>query len=681
MKIRFILIIIGLGLLFMGYCGQPSREKRKIKLATDNAALQPGTGNKATVLKLAAAEKKNIVILTFDNQTGNKNLDWLSQGIADMLIRDLSQSPHLNVVSLQRLYDINQQQNLRSLQAPDDRSLAKIITETGAEAIVKGSFAMQKDTLLITIQLYDVNSQVWKATGRVRGYGLENVFGIIDDVSQQIRSNLRLSLEEKDFKIADITTKSLEAYQHYSRGIDLVYKAYFGEAVRSLEQAIAADSTFAMAHLWLSIVYQMVGRDPEAKTAIARAVQFAGHASPKEQMKIRWISYLNDDNHDAAFNTLIQLVQEYPDDKELHYQLAGNYYYRRELSRAMAELRTVFALDPNYVMAYLLQSYVFQQAAKYDSAILSLERAIAIAPKEAAPYFNLGEIYSGRGDHRQAAKYFQKALRVKPNFYHASLALAQLYLETGNYKAAREKYLATLTILPSEELKATVYAGLASIDRAQGKYQAAIGHLKHALQFPSSQQGKASYWGMIAGIYLRSGQPDSALAIARNLLAGDPNNFYLYNVLCDAWLKKGQIDSARQWFHHLDQFIQKSKYEILRTLLYQLQAKISAAEGNPATAIDYYQKILATNPEATSVWENIGKVYLDSQQPRLAIESYQKFLEHNPNEALAKYHLGLAYAAAGDPKRAKRMMREFLQDWEYADPDIPEIIHAHRYLN
>lgn len=123
----------------------------------------------------------------------------------------------------------------------------------------------------------------------------------------------------------------------------------------------------------------------------------------------------------------------------------------------------------------------------------------------------------------------------------------------------------------------------------------------HALRFPSSQQGKASYWGMIAGIYLRSGQPDSALAIARNLLDSDPNNFYLYNVLCDAWLKKGQIDSARQWVHYLDRFIQKSKYEILRTLLYQLQAKISAAEGNPATAIDYYQKILATNPEATSI--------------------------------------------------------------------------------
>lgn len=681
MKLRFILLA-GLCLLSILQCDQPSGEKRKIKLAADNnTSLLPGSGNTATVLKLEATQKKNIVILTFDNQTGNKNLDWLSQGIADMLIRDLSQSPHLNVVSLQRLYDISQPLNIASLKAPDGRLLMKIITDTEAEAIVKGSFAMQKDTLLIAIQFYDVASRAWSATDSVRGYGLENLFGIIDDVSRQIRSDLRLSLAEKDFKIADITTNSLEAYQQYSLGIDRLYKAYFGDAVQALEQASAADSTFAMAYLWLSIVYQMVGRDHDAKRAIARAVQFAGHASPKEQMKIRWISHLYHEDHDAAFNMLIQLVEEYPDDKELHYQLAGNYYYRQELDRARVELKKVFALDPNYVMAYLLQSYVFLHDARYDSAILSLEKAIAIAPKEAAPYFNLGEIYSDRGDHRQAEKYYQKALTVKPDFYHASLALAQLYLETGNYQAAREKYLATLTILPSEELKATVYSGLANIDRSQGQYQAAIGHLKQALQFPSSDQGKASYWGMIAGIYVRKGQPDSALAIARNMLAVDPNNFYVYSVLCDAWLKKGQIDSARQWVHHLDRFIQKSKYEILRNLLYQLQAKISATEGNSAAAIDYYQKILATNPEATGVWENIGRVYLDNHQPLQAIESYQKFLERNPNEALAKYYLGLAYAAAGDSKRAKRMMREFLKSWENADPDIPEVISAQNYMN
>ncbi|MDZ7319259.1 MAG: tetratricopeptide repeat protein [candidate division KSB1 bacterium] len=680
MKVRSILII-GLSLLFSLSCEQPSAEKRKIKLAADHSPSLPASGNKATILKLDATEKKNIVILTFNNQTNNKKLDWLSQGIADMLIRDLSQSPRLHVVSLQRLYDIFKLLDNPSLKTPDQRLLQKIGVEAQAEAIITGNFAIQKDTLLVSVQLYDVKSRTKVAARMIGGYGLENLFGIVDNLSKQIRADLHLSLEEKNFNIADITTNSLEAYQQYSRGIDLLYKAYFGDAVRSLEQAIDADSTFAMAHLWLSIGYQMVGRDHEAKAAIARAVQFAGHASPKEQMKIRWISYLYNDNHDAAFDMLLQLVQEYPDDKELHYQLAGNYYYRQELGKAQAELNKAFALDPNYLQAYQLQSYVYQQSAKYDSAIMSLEKAIAIAPKEAGPYFNLGEICSGRGDYQKAEKYYQKALAVKPDFYHASLALAQLYLDTGKYQAAREKYLATLPILPSEELKATVYSGLANIDRSQGKYQAAIDHLKQALQFPSSDQGKTSYWGMIAGIYLRKGQPDSALAITRQILAIDPNNFYIYNVICDAWLKKGQIDSARQRLRQLDEFIQKSKYEILRNLSYQLQAKISAAEGNPAVAIEFYQKILATNPEATGVWESIGKVYLDSQQPQQAIENFQKFLALNPNAGLAKYQLGLAYAAAGDSRRAKRMMRDFLEDWQGADPDIPEMITARQYVN
>lgn len=676
MRLRFLFTFFMILTIIQG-CEQDSHQKRKIKLSDDFSRQITRQHDRTTVLKLDAQEKRSIAILTFENRTGNQNLDWLSQGITDMLIRDLSQSRHLNVITLQRLLDIINKLKVKSLKSLDYRLLSQIGGEAQVDAIIQGRFSKAKDSLLIDVQLFDVYSGDVLQENRVVGYGLEKVFGMVDDLSKKIKTDLRISLEEADdLNIADITTNSLDAYQHYARGFDLVYKAYFGDAIKEFEQAIQYDSTFVMANLWASVVYRSLGQGNEAKQAITRALKYADRSSTKERMKIKWINSLYNDRYEEAYQILKQLVQEFPDDKELHYQLAANYYYRQEIDKSQQELRKVFELDANYVMAYMLQSILYQQNAKLDSAIMSLKSAIAISPTDAIPYNNLGEIYQSKGDHKKAEKYYLKALSVKPNFYYSSLGLAHLYSTSGRYDDAVEKYLATLDLLPSEELKASVYAGLAFVDRAQGKYNDAIEHLKQALKFQTTEEGKANYNMMLAGIYLRKGMYDSTITIVRKSLSLDSRNFYIYNVIVDAFLKMGQIDSSKKYAEALDDLIEKSKFEILRSLHFEMMAKISAAEGKYDDAIANYEKIRTANPESESVYEDLGEIYLESNQPLKAIANYQKYLQKNPHQALAKYHLAVAYNMAGDKKNAQKTLNEFLNIWEHADPDVPELVKA-----
>ena len=158
------------------------------------------------------------------------------------------------------------------------------------------------------------------------------------------------------------------------------------------------------------------------------------------------------------------------------------------------------------------------------------------------------------------------------------------------------------------------------------------------------------------------------------------DNFYALNVLVDALLKQDEIDSAKHYAENLNRFIEKSKLEIFRNLYYRMMAKIMAAKGEFEDAIAYFEKILELNPETNSVYQDMAKVYLDSNQPLKAIECYKRLLDNNPNEALAKYHLALAYELKGDEKQAKKMMNEFLKLWENADSDIPELKQARQYL-
>src|SRR5436305_62493 len=51
-----------------------------------------------------AAGKKSVAVMFFDNQSDSADLDWLREGLADMLITDLSRSGNLAVLSRQQLH-------------------------------------------------------------------------------------------------------------------------------------------------------------------------------------------------------------------------------------------------------------------------------------------------------------------------------------------------------------------------------------------------------------------------------------------------------------------------------------------------------------------------------------------------------------------------------------------------
>ena len=672
-------------LIFCQNCEKQPKTKRKIKLAADAQFAKGSTskGQQTTVLKFDAAEKRSIAVLTFKNLTGDQNLSWLCQGITDMLIRDLSQSRFLKVITLQRILDIFKNLGIHSPGDVDYKTVSMIGKEAQVEAVIKGNFSGEKDSLLIKVQVYNVESGKLLQEEKVTGNGLSQIFGMIDELTNIVKTDLKLSLKEtkeQDLNIADISTKSLEAYRYYTEGVDLAYRAYLGDAIKKFQQAIELDSTFAMAHFWASITYHLLDKLEEANKSITKAVKFSNGISSKEKMKISWVYAAYNKETQKSFNLLKKLVQEYPDDKELKYQLAGNYYYFKEIDKAEQLLQQTLQLDPQYVQVYILQSALFREKGEYENAITSLNNYIKIKKDDAAPYHYLGEIYEAKGDFKKAAAYYNKALLVKPDFHFSILSLANIYSTLGEYKKAKEKYLSALKVLPSEELKARVYSGLTHVNIAQGKYKQAIRNINQALKYQGSIEGKANYFIMLARIYFRKEMFDSTIAITSKILSNQAQNLPAYNMLGRAFLKIGEVDSAIRIAQKIDEIINDSKYEILRNIHLRLLGKIAAVEGKYSEAVNYFQKILADNLEAASIYRDLGKLYVDNNEPVKAIESYNKYIEKNPNDALIKYHLALAYETNGNKEKAEKIMKEFLDMWKEADSDIPEIVSAKKYL-
>src|SRR5580658_9305584 len=66
------------------------------------------------------------------------------------------------------------------------------------------------------------------------------------------------------------------------------------------------------------------------------------------------------------------------------------------------------------------------QKTNYQVAIIQFKNAMAAAPKDAEPYYQLGLAYLASNDFQTAGSYFHKATELNPKHTGAQLKLAEL---------------------------------------------------------------------------------------------------------------------------------------------------------------------------------------------------------------------------------------------------------------
>lgn len=76
--------------------------------------------------------------------------------------------------------------------------LSRIGKQAQVEAVIKGSFLNVNDSLVIKVQLYNVDSGILMQEEKVSGQSLEQIFGMVDELSKSVKADLRLSFKEAD---------------------------------------------------------------------------------------------------------------------------------------------------------------------------------------------------------------------------------------------------------------------------------------------------------------------------------------------------------------------------------------------------------------------------------------------------------------------------------------------------
>ena len=413
----------------------------------------------------------SIAVLPFANVSTDPNAEYLSDGITDSLINNLSQLSTLRVVPHSTVFHYKG-------SGADPLTIGR---DLKVRAVLTGRVMLREENLTIRTELVDVDkeSQLW---GEQYNRKMSDLLIIQKEIASEISERLRLRLTGNDQKrLSKGETDNTEAYQLYLKGRYYWNKRTeeaIAKAVDYYKQASDKDPAYALAYdgladcliaqAWYSFrpskdVY------PEAKAAARKALELDESLSEAHASLAFVLT-----NYDWDWPSA---EKEYKRAIELNQRYAIAHHWHSDLLAAMGKLDESFneekraqELDPLSLIINTWLGWRLFFLKRYDQAIDQYRKALELDPNFVPAHWQLGLAYEQKAMYVQAIAEFQTAttLSGRSPLYTASLAHA--YAVGGNSGEVRKlldelNEVSKRRYVPSYQL-AVVYAGLDEKDSA-----------------------------------------------------------------------------------------------------------------------------------------------------------------------------------------------------------------------
>ncbi len=413
----------------------------------------------------------SLAVLPFENVGGNQDLEYLSDGVTESIINNLTKIQGLRVVPRSSAFRFK-----GKVVDPQEAG-----SKLNVRGVLTGKIVSHGSALDVQVDLIDVKneSEVW---GNRYQADMNSLLSLQENISQEVSSKLGIGVSsETQRELAKHSTESTQAYQYYLQGRYYWNKrnaVSIESAINYLNQAIARDSNYALAYAGLADCYIIQSQYAGIPTRVT--LPLAEHAA-KRALEI--------DNSLA----------------EAHTTLAFSYFSQWKYADAEREFKQAIALNPRYPTAYHWYNIMLLRVGRIDEASTIIRQGYELDSLSPIITLNVGAIPLFKKQYQEALAYFQRSIQLEPSF-------APGYEFTGMaYEAMNKKADALLQYQKAVELSGRSSEALGYL----GHLYAIIGQRDQALKLLAENEERyrngtgAAY--NIARIYEGLGEKSRAL--------------------------------------------------------------------------------------------------------------------------------------------------------------------------
>ena len=561
---------------------------------------------------------------------------------------------------------------LARMQRPDaplDAATAReLAVRTGAKAILGGRLAKAGTGFAVSLDLVTPEGGAVLASFQGTANGPGDLLTVVDELTRKLRGKMgeSLKLVARSIPLEQATTANLEALRLFTEGTRANdYAGDYETAVRVLREAVALDSTFALAWRKLSAAL-FNARLPQLAqdSALDKAAQYADKLPARERLLIMGALY---DRHST----------------------------RADRAKSLEAYRQLYAIDSTERIALNQLASLYAERNEIDSAARYYRRQVEAEPTPMNRE-KLASIMAEQGKVQEALALLDSIKRDSPEYVAAQqLTIAELEVR---YTAGD---LATSRLLAQQLRSATAprnrLMGLnfgAALDNAAGKLRSAAAAEAERVAFQGTRGVRqVPLWEIIQDVRFR-GQPAVGAAKLDKLVASPawvaiPPLGRPYLAAADLYAEAGQPEKARRMLA----LAREAVPEFFATpngamALKERDVGILLAERKPAEALARARETAVAPDGAPAACQacvafTMAMVFDSLGQRDSSLHWLERYLATSRHGraatdswllATVQKRLGELYDSRNDRAKAIIHYQAFVDQWAEADPELQPVV-------
>ena len=416
---------------------------------------------------------KSVVVLPFENLSGDKDQQYFTDGMTDELIANLAKIRVLRVIS--RTSSMEYQGT--------HKTLSEIAHDLKVDAVVEGTVLRSGNRVRITAELVQVatDRHLWAETYESQ---LGDVLSLQSQVASAIVNEIRINLTpEEQHELASTRPVSAEGYEDYLKGRYYWNKRSeegLRKAIEYFQLATQKDPRSALAFAGLADCYSIIGSAivgtvpsvdvaAKAKTAALKALEL-NPSLAEAQTSLATVQFNYDWDWASAASGFQRAIDLNPSYATAYQRYSLYLMAMGRPQESLAQMNRARELEPLSVSVNFSLGWRLYMARQYEQAIQQLQNTLEMDPNFALPHMVLGQAYEQKGSHEKAIAELQNAARISHDSPPMLGALGHGYGIVGK-KGEAESILSRLLKQSKKEYVspfyiALVYAGLHEDEQA-----------------------------------------------------------------------------------------------------------------------------------------------------------------------------------------------------------------------
>jgi len=352
--------------------------------------------------KLRAGDIQSLVILPFENYTGNDQLEWFVSGMHASLIQDMGRISGYRIVN----------RTSSNVYKNVDKRVHEIASELGTDAAIEADVMCLSDSICLQIRViraFPEEETIWIANYKE---DRRNILNLYNKITKQITDELLIELTpEEEQLLARVKSVEREAYDAYLKSHQYMGDLSEGslrKVVEYLTSAIDKNPDWAPLYTGMASAWQ--------------GLQQAGHEPPGIALpKIN--EYLN------------KAIELDPNLAEAH-QIRAVMAWVAEWDWYSAETEFIqtLASNPNNSLSRMWYALLLYQLQRPDEAKKQARLAYNLDPKNPLIQSQFALCLLDEGDCKAALKVLDDVLAIDPENTVANNVLEKAAFRCGNYE-------------------------------------------------------------------------------------------------------------------------------------------------------------------------------------------------------------------------------------------------------